>query len=108
MKRTGPRPVAHALDALTAGLAPPTVLAEVQRAWPAAAGDLFATRAQPVGEKDGEVRVHCDEAVLAQELALFSERIRERLNEALGKPAVRALRVQVRPARRAHSGPSQF
>jgi predicted nucleic acid-binding Zn ribbon protein len=87
--------VAHALDALTAGLAPPTVLAEVQRAWPAAAGELFAGKAQPYKESGGEVSVRCAEAVLAQELALMSEMVRERLNEALGRPAVTALRIRV-------------
>jgi predicted nucleic acid-binding Zn ribbon protein len=95
MRRAGPRPVAHALDALTGALAPPTLLAEVQRAWPPAAGPVFADRAQPVREKDGEVTVTCAEAVLAQELALLSELVRGRLNEALGRPAVRALRIRV-------------
>jgi predicted nucleic acid-binding Zn ribbon protein len=95
MRRAGPRPVVHALDALTATLAPPTVLAEVQRAWPTAAGALFAERARPVREHDGTLTVACAEAVLANELALMSELVRERLNEALGRPAVRALRVRV-------------
>jgi predicted nucleic acid-binding Zn ribbon protein len=95
MRRTGPRSVAHALDALTAGLAPPTVLAEVQRAWPEAAGALFAERAQPYRENAGEVSVRCTEAVLAQELSLMSELVRERLNEAIGRPAVTALRIRV-------------
>jgi predicted nucleic acid-binding Zn ribbon protein len=95
MRRPGPRSVAHALDALTAGLAPPTVLAEVQRAWPEAAGALFAERAVPYRESGGEVSVRCTEAVLAQELALMSELVRERLNEAIGRPAVTALRIRV-------------
>jgi predicted nucleic acid-binding Zn ribbon protein len=95
MRRAGPRPLAHALDTLTASLAPPTLLAEVQRAWPNAAGDLFATRATPIREHDGTVTVACDEAVLANELALLSERVRERLNEAVGRPAVRGLRIRV-------------
>jgi len=95
MRRSGPRPVAHALDALTAGLAPPTVLAEVQRAWPEAAGALFAERAHPYKESGGDVSVRCAEAVLAQELALMSEMVRGRLNDALGRPAVTALRIRV-------------
>jgi predicted nucleic acid-binding Zn ribbon protein len=95
MRRRGPRPVAHALGALTAELAPPTLLAEVQRAWPAAAGAIFAGAAQPTRERDGEVTVTCAQAVLANELALMSELVRERLNEALGRPAVRGLRVRV-------------
>jgi hypothetical protein len=94
MRRTGPRPVAHALDAFTAALAPPTLLAEVQRAWPAAAGPMFADRAAPVREKDGEVTVTCSEAVLAQELDLLSELVCEHLNDALGRPAVKTLRVR--------------
>jgi predicted nucleic acid-binding Zn ribbon protein len=95
VRRRGPRPLALALDRLTAELAPPTVLAEVQRAWPAAAGTLFAERAQPYAERDGEVSVRCAEAVIAQELDLMSERVRTRLNEAIGRPAVRRLRIRV-------------
>jgi predicted nucleic acid-binding Zn ribbon protein len=96
MKRRGPRPIAHALDGLTAGLAPPTLLAEVQRAWPDAAG-AFAEHAQPYAERDGEVTVACPEAVRAQELDLMSELVLSRLNAALGRTAVRRLRVQARP-----------
>jgi predicted nucleic acid-binding Zn ribbon protein len=92
--------VAEALDALTAGLAPPTLLAEVQRAWPEAAGAAFADHAQPFAERDGEVLVACPEAVRAQELDLMSELVVRRLNEALGRPAVRRLRVQARPVPR--------
>jgi predicted nucleic acid-binding Zn ribbon protein len=95
MRRPGPRAVSHALDALTASLAPPTVLAEVQRAWPEAAGPLFAEAAKPYKEQGGEVAVRCAEAVLAQELALMSELVRERLNTALGRPAVTGLRIRV-------------
>jgi predicted nucleic acid-binding Zn ribbon protein len=98
MRRRGPRPVGHALDAVTARLAPATLLAEVQRAWPAAAGTAFAPHSEPWAERDGEVSVACPEAVRAQELDLMSELIVGRLNEALGRPAVRRLRVQARPA----------
>ena len=97
MRRRGPRPLSHALDAFTARLAPATLLAEVQRAWPDAAGERFAEHATPYSERDGEVRVACPEAVWAQELDLMSELVVERLNAALGRPAVRRLRVQARP-----------
>ena len=96
MRRRGPRPVSHALDALTIGLAPATLLAEVQRAWPDAAGPAFAPYCEPCRERDGEVLVACPEAVRAQELDLMSELVVERLNQALGRPAVRRLRVQAR------------
>jgi hypothetical protein len=99
MRRRGPRPVALALDALTSELAPATLLAEVQRAWPDAAGETFAGFSEPVRERDGEVVIACPEAVRAQELDLMSELVLARLNAALGRPAVRRLRVQARPVR---------
>jgi predicted nucleic acid-binding Zn ribbon protein len=98
MRRRTLTPISGALDALTQQLAPPTLLAEVQRAWPEAAGDTFAPHSEPWAERDGEVVVACPEAVRAQELDLMSERVVERLNRALGRPAVRRLRVQARKA----------
>jgi predicted nucleic acid-binding Zn ribbon protein len=98
VRRRGPRPVGHALDAVTATLAPATLLAEVQRAWPDAAGAAFAAHSEPFRERDGEVYVACPEAVRAQELDLMSELVVDRLNQALGRPSVRRLRVQARQA----------
>jgi len=85
--------VGFALDRLTSGLAPGTLLAQVQRVWPEAAGEAFARTCEPVAERDGVVRVMCDSAVWAQELDLMSERVVTGLNEALGRPAVRGLRT---------------
>jgi predicted nucleic acid-binding Zn ribbon protein len=99
MRRRGPRPVGIALDRLTTAIAPATLLAEVQRAWPAAAGEAFAGAAQPVAERDGIVTVACASAVWAQELDLLSERVVEALNEAIGRPAVRRLRPHAAPHR---------
>jgi len=98
MRRRSPRPVGHALAAVTATLAPATLLAEVQRAWPEAAGAAFAPHSTPFRERDGDVYVACPEAVRAQELDLMSELVVDRLNQALGRPAVRRLRVQARSA----------
>jgi predicted nucleic acid-binding Zn ribbon protein len=99
VRRRGPRPVAVALDRLATDLAPATLLAEVQRAWESAAGAAFAAECTPDGERDGVVTVACSSAVWAQELDLLSERVVARLNEVLGRPAVRGLRPQPRPAR---------
>jgi predicted nucleic acid-binding Zn ribbon protein len=99
VRRRGPRPVSFALDALTGSIAPPTLLAQVQRAWAGAAGE-FALHADPVAERDGVITVACSEAVWAQELDLLSERVVDGLNDALGRPAVRRLRAQSAPARR--------
>jgi predicted nucleic acid-binding Zn ribbon protein len=98
VRRRGLTPVSGALDQLTSRLAPATLLAEVQRAWPEAAGPTFAPHGEPWAERDGEVVVACPEAVWAQELDLMSELVVERLNAALGRTAVRRLRVQARKA----------
>ena len=99
MRRHGPRPVGLALDRLTGAIAPATLLAEVQRVWPQAAGEAFASRTEPVSERDGVVTVACETAVWAQELDLLSERVIAALNDALGRPAVRRLRPQAAPRR---------
>jgi predicted nucleic acid-binding Zn ribbon protein len=98
MRRHALTPVSGALEVLTARLAPATLLAEVQRVWPQAAGPAVAPHGEPWAERDGEVLVACPQAVWAQELDLMSEAIVARLNEALGRPAVRGLRVQARRA----------
>ena len=100
MRRAQPRPVAAALDRVTQRLAPATLLAEVQRAWPEAAGAAFAEHAAPERESDGVVTVACDASVWAQELDLLSEGVVARLNELLGRPAVKGLRAHARPPRR--------
>jgi hypothetical protein len=69
------------------------VLAAVQRAWPEAAG-AFAGSTEPVAERDGILTIACDSAVLAAELDLMSELVVARLNDALGRDAVRRLRPQ--------------
>jgi predicted nucleic acid-binding Zn ribbon protein len=99
MRRRGPRPLAVALEELTGAIAPATLLAEVQRAWPHAAGEAFANAAEPIAERDGVITVACASAVWAQELDLLSERVVAALNEAIGRPAVRRLRPQAAPGR---------
>jgi predicted nucleic acid-binding Zn ribbon protein len=86
-----------ALDDVCGRLAPATLLAEVQRCWPQAAGEAFAAEAAPVAERGGVVTVACRSAVWAQELDLMSERVVERLNRALGRPAVAGIRAHTRP-----------
>jgi hypothetical protein len=100
VRRRSPRPVALALERLTGSLAPATLLAEVQRAWPEAAGAAFASASEPVGERDGVITVACVSAVWAQELDLLSERVVGRLNGALGRRAVSKLRAHARPGPR--------
>jgi predicted nucleic acid-binding Zn ribbon protein len=92
VRRAAPRPLALAVAALRAELEPATPLAAIQRAWPHAAGQTVAAQAQPVAERAGVVTIACRSAVWAQELDLLAPAVVERLNEALGRPAVHALR----------------
>ena len=94
MRRSGPRPLGPALDALSARLAPLTLLAEVQRVWPAVVGAAIAREAAPESEHDGVLTVACSAAVWAQELDLMGPALVERLNASLGSDAVRGLRCR--------------
>ena len=99
MRRRDPRPVGHAISALAERLAPQTLLAEVQRVWPEAVGELVAAQAEPTGERDGVLVVTCSSAVWAQELDLMAPDLVRRLNASLEGGSVRALRCQSVSAR---------
>jgi predicted nucleic acid-binding Zn ribbon protein len=99
VRRTQPRPLSHAVAALADRLAPQTTLAEVQRVWPAAVGDVIAAQAEPTGEREGVLTVTCSSAVWAQELDLMGPELVGRINAALGAESVRSLRCSARPAK---------
>jgi predicted nucleic acid-binding Zn ribbon protein len=73
-------------------LAPATLLAEVQRAWPGVVGPSIAAEAVPTAERAGVVTVSCSASVWAQELDLMALQIVGRLNRALGGKTVQRLR----------------
>jgi predicted nucleic acid-binding Zn ribbon protein len=99
MTRREPRPLGPAISALAERLAPLTVLADVQRVWPAVVGDAIAAQAEPTGERDGVLVVTCSSAVWAQELDLMGPELVDRLNTLLGAAKVRSLRCQAVAAR---------
>jgi predicted nucleic acid-binding Zn ribbon protein len=78
-------------------LAPQTLLAEVQRIWPAAVGTGIAAEAQPTSERGGVLLVSCSASVWAQELDLMAPMILERLNQALGAERLERLRCVAVP-----------
>jgi predicted nucleic acid-binding Zn ribbon protein len=99
MKRLAPRPLARALEGVTAALAPATTLARVQGAWREVVGESVAEESHPVAERAGVVTVACRSAVWAQELDLMGPELVERLNAGLGAASgggpVEALRFRV-------------
>jgi predicted nucleic acid-binding Zn ribbon protein len=90
--RRAPRSLQYALDGLADDLAPATLLADVQRAWPATVGEPIAAQAQPTAERGGVVTVSCAASVWAQELDLMAPQIIARLNAALDGGRVQRLR----------------
>jgi predicted nucleic acid-binding Zn ribbon protein len=98
VRRLAPRPIAYALEGLTATLAPATTLARVQGVWGEVVGDVLAEECRPLSERAGVVTVGCRSSVWAQELSLMAPDLVERLNAALGGGAIAELRFQVRNA----------
>ena len=99
--RRAPRPVATAIEALTARLAPATLLAEVQRVWEQAAGAAIAAEAHPVSEREGTLTLRCSSAVWMQEIDLMGPALAAALNRALGSERVLAVRCVATDRRRA-------
>jgi predicted nucleic acid-binding Zn ribbon protein len=99
MRRREPRALSHAIAELADRLAPQTTLAEVQRVWPDAVGEVIAAQAEPTSERDGVLTVTCASAVWANELDLMGPELTGRINAALGADALRALRCSSAPAK---------
>jgi predicted nucleic acid-binding Zn ribbon protein len=97
-RRRAPRPAAKALRDALDRAAPQTSLAAVQAAWGEAVGERVAAVAEPVSERAGTLVVRCDDPVWAEELELLQDRLLERLKEALGEQAPKALRFRVEDA----------
>lgn len=95
--RRSPHPLSVALDGVRSELAPQTLLADIQAAWPSAVGPSIAAQAEPVSERSGVVTVSCAASVWAQELDLMAAVIVERLNQALGHGRIGRLRCVTTP-----------
>jgi predicted nucleic acid-binding Zn ribbon protein len=82
-------------------LAPPDLLAAVQRHWRAAVGPQVADEAWPDGERHGQVTIRCRSAVWAAELTMLEESLLKKLNERLPRERqARALKFTAAPSRR--------
>jgi predicted nucleic acid-binding Zn ribbon protein len=99
MRRREPRALSHAVAALADRLAPQTTLAQIQRVWPDAVGEVVAAQAEPTRERDGVLTITCSSAVWAQELDLMGPELAQRINAALGADCVRGLRCSASPAK---------
>jgi predicted nucleic acid-binding Zn ribbon protein len=93
-RHRSPRPIALALDDVRDELAPESLLAEVQRAWPEAVGASIAAEASPTAERGGVLTVACSASVWAQELDLMGPAIMERLNAVLERGKITRVRCR--------------
>ena len=99
--RRRPQELRPALDQLQERLAPPDLLAAVQRHWLPAVGEQVAEEAWPDGERGGSVTIRCRSAVWAAELTMLEETLLRQLNERLpGDRQVRALKFTAAPPSR--------
>ena len=85
------------MDGIRDELAPQTLLAEIQRAWPEAVGEAIAVEAQPTAERGGVLTISCSASVWAHELDLMGPTILERLNGVLKGAKVTRLRCVALP-----------
>jgi predicted nucleic acid-binding Zn ribbon protein len=90
--RSSPRTLGGAFERLADDLAPQTLLAEVQRVWPATVGAAIAAEAAPTSERAGVVTISCSASVWAQELDLMAPQIIPRLNATLERGQLQRLR----------------
>jgi len=94
-RRRAPREAGEAFRVARGLAAPKTGLASVQATWSEAVGSQIAEVARPVSERAGTLTVECANAMWAQELDLMQGQLLERLREALGEAAPRALKFRV-------------
>jgi predicted nucleic acid-binding Zn ribbon protein len=99
VRRRELRPAGQAIAALADRLAPQTALADVQRVWPDAVGDVIAAQAEPTAARDGVLTVTCASAVWAQELDLMGPELVGRINAMMGAQTVHSLRCSSAPAK---------
>jgi predicted nucleic acid-binding Zn ribbon protein len=97
--RRNPRRMALALERIRDDLEPESLLAEVQRVWRDAVGEVTALEARPTGERGGVVTISCSASVWAQELDLMAPEILDRLDGLLRSGRVSRLRCIALPPR---------
>jgi predicted nucleic acid-binding Zn ribbon protein len=97
--RRRPQELGQVLARVQDELAPPDLLAAVQRYWREAAGDQVAEESWPEAERDGRVTVRCRSAVWAAELTMLEQTLLGQVNERLARGRqVRALQFTAGPS----------
>jgi predicted nucleic acid-binding Zn ribbon protein len=95
--KTGLTSLKEIIDSLMRGsdLAVNPEDARIWRIWDDAVGPVVARNAHPLWIRKGLLRVKVSEPIWLQELGLSEQAIRERLNERLGRTAVRRIEFRL-------------
>ena len=83
MRRSAPRSLATAVEAVARRSAPATSLAHAQECWATAVGAGIARKSRPVAERGGVLTVACASATWAHELELLAGAVLEAVNDAI-------------------------
>jgi predicted nucleic acid-binding Zn ribbon protein len=98
--RRPPQELGSVLARVQTQLAPPDLLAAVQRHWREVVGDQVAEESWPETERDGRVTIRCRSAVWAAELTMLEQTFLRELNERLpGERKAGALKFTAAPSR---------
>ena len=68
---------------------------QIWKVWSEVVGDTIASNARPLHIRQGSLTVGVREPIWLQELKYQAETIREKLNERLGREAVRTVRFKL-------------
>ena len=75
----------------------PAAAGSIWRRWPQMVGDDVARNAEPTSLKEGVLRIRTSSPTWATEMSYLANDIKDRVNEALGKPLVREVKVWTTP-----------
>ncbi|MDQ2700089.1 MAG: DUF721 domain-containing protein [Actinomycetota bacterium] len=93
-RSTPPKKIGAALDRALESVAPRTVLAGVQAAWPAAVGPQIAAVTRVVEEYEGTVTIECESSVWAHELEMMAPQLLQKIAAQTGSQAPEKLRFR--------------
>ena len=95
-RRRDPLPISDILGDFTAAAQPAGLLAQIQSAWPTAAGAMVSKWATPISERAGTVTFECSDSVVAHELEMMKPQLLEKLAAELPGAAPSDLRFKTR------------
>ena len=76
----------------------PAAAGAIWRRWEQIVGDDIARNAEPTSLKEGVLRIRTSTPTWATEMSYLANDIKARVNDAIGKPVVREVKVWTSPA----------